>query len=78
MLDLREAVNVDDLKEREKLLARLGWLRIEVQLNLNTIVYWNRTHPDETPIGTEFERAILDFIDGKGPMPTLPESAASQ
>lgn len=69
----KEAVNVVRFKQREKLLARLRKLRAAVVLDINTIEYWNKTHPEEIPISTDFEYAVLAFYDGKGPMPMVPE-----
>lgn len=71
---MREAVNVDDLKERDKLVRRLRKARAEVVLDLNTWEHWNRTHPDQTPIDTTFERAMIAYYDGEGPMPAIPDS----
>lgn len=67
---LREAVNVPDFMERERLVARRLELRAEVQLDLNTIEHWNRLHPDE-PLDANVHHAMLDYLDGKGPMPEL-------
>lgn len=71
-LKLRDAVNVPDALQRDKLVRRINRLRAAVVLDKNTIEHWNRTHPDATPISTDFERAMIDWCDGKGPFPELP------
>lgn len=63
-----------DRAEHAKLVARRARLRLEVQLDLNTIRYWNRLHPDQ-PIDDAFEVAVLAFLDGEGPMPTPPATS---
>lgn len=77
MPELREARNLEEFQQREALVERFRKLRAEVVLELNTIEYWNRTHPLDTPIDVSFERATLAWIDGKGPMPELPTDGAT-
>jgi hypothetical protein len=69
---LREAVNVPDLKERDALVRRMRETRSAAARHLDAIEQWNRAHPDEEPIAASFERAIIDWCDGKGSLPTLP------
>lgn len=71
-LQLREAVDVEDFMQREKLVARARKIRADAVLDKRAIEYWNRHHPDEQPISTAFEDALIAWCDGKGPMPTLP------
>ena len=68
-LPLREAINVDDLKARDRLVRKLAKLRADTILDKSTIEHWNRLHPDEL-ISTEFEDAVIAWCDGRGPMPT--------
>lgn len=68
-IKLREAVNVEDLKARDRLVRRLRKIRHGAVLDKNTYEYWNRLHPNEPPIGTSFEDAVIAWCDGKGPMP---------
>lgn len=70
-LSLPEARNVAGFTAREALLRRIHNLRRQIQIDVNTIEHWNRLHPDE-PISADFERAMLDYIDGNGPMPEVP------
>lgn len=76
LLTLREAVNVPDALQRDKLVRRIKRLRASVVLDVNTIEHWNRTHPNEMPVSTDFERAVIAWCDGKGPFPELPEDAS--
>jgi hypothetical protein len=69
---LREAVNVDDLKQRDKLVRRTRKIRADAVLDKSTCEHWNRLHPDEPPISTAFEDAVIAWCDGKGPMPQEP------
>lgn len=66
---LREAVNVDDLKQRDRLVRRLKKIRADAVLDKGTLLHWNRLHPDETQFSTAFEDAVIAWCDGKGPMP---------
>lgn len=67
---LREPLNVDELKERDKLVRRIKRIRAGFVLDKNTYEHWNRTHPDGRPIDTSFFDKCIDWCDGKGPMPT--------
>lgn len=70
-LKLREAVNVEDFNRREELLGRIWMLRDRVKKDIARIAKWNAANPD-APINDAFERAMLDYLDGKGPMPVIP------
>lgn len=67
---LREAVNFEDFVEREKLVSRRVAMRADAVLQKNTIEYYNRAHPNETPLSTAFEDKVIAWLDGKGPQPT--------
>lgn len=69
-LELREAVNVPDLKERDRLVRRIRKMRADAVLDKNTLEYWNRRHPHERQFSTAFEDKMIAWCDGKGPMPT--------
>lgn len=71
-LMLREARDVPETLHRDAIVRRIAELRASVALDINTIDHWNRTHPEEVPISTEFERSVIEWCDGKGPMPQLP------
>lgn len=75
-LRLREAVNVPDLKMRDKLVRRIAEIRADAVLDKNTAEWFNahRLQPGEAPINTTFEDALIAWCDGKGPIPQLPES----
>lgn len=66
---LREAVNVDDLKARDRLVRRMRKIRGGAVLDKNTYEYWNRLHPNEAPIDTSFEDQVIASCDGLGPLP---------
>lgn len=68
-LRLREAVNVDDLKERDKLVRRYRRARALAAQNVADAEHWNRTHPNEPPLDMTTEREIIAWVDGVGPMP---------
>lgn len=68
-LQLREAVNVADLKRRDALVRRIRQLREEAVLDKNTIEYWNAHHPDESPIDSSWCDEVIAWCDGKGPLP---------
>ena len=72
---LREAVNVDDLMQRDKLELPLRKIRADAVLDKNTIEHWNRMHPDEDAIDASWCDRIIAWCDGTGPMPTLDEVA---
>lgn len=77
MPELREARNVEEFKQREALVKRMRKLRAEVVLEIHTIEYWNRTHPDEPSFDVSYYRAVLAWIDGKGPMPAPPPDGSA-
>lgn len=67
---LREAVNVPDALERDRIVRRFKKSR-EIFVGIkNDIEHWNRTHPNEAPLGTEVEDAFIAYLDGKAPYPT--------
>jgi hypothetical protein len=68
-LQLREAVNVDDLKARDRLVRRFRKLRADAVLDKNTYEHWNRAHPDAKPIDTSWCDEIIAWCDGRGPLP---------
>ena len=70
-LYLREPVNVPDALERDKLVRRRRFLRKQVERDLTTWEHWNRTHPEEEPLDTSVEKAIIAWLDGKGPPPEV-------
>jgi hypothetical protein len=69
---LREAVNVPEALERDRLVRRRLRGRAEVAQCKVDVEHWNRTHPNETPLDTTFEDAMIAWYDGRGPMPELP------
>lgn len=71
-LELRDAVNVSDLKRRDKIVREIRRIRANAVLDKNTFEHINRIHPDWKPIDTSFEQAIIAWCDGKGPMPSVP------
>lgn len=72
-LQLREAVNVKDFNRREELLGRLWKIKERVRKDIADIAKWNAANPDQ-PISDAFEWAMLDYLNGKGPMPTVPDT----
>lgn len=73
-LRLREALNVGDVKRRDRLVRRIKKMRAEAALDRDTLLHWNRTHPEETPFDVSFEESVIAWCDGRGPFPVLPES----
>jgi hypothetical protein len=71
-LRLREAVNVADLKDRDRLVRRIRSIRAGAVLDKGTNAHWNHTHPTELPLSTAFEDAVIAWCDGTGAIPTLP------
>ena len=71
---LRPATTVAEFLAREEVVTRLRAMRERVELDLNTIRYWNLQHPDQ-PIDPSFEEAMLAYLDGRGPMPSLPPAS---
>lgn len=71
-MKLREAVNVKDFNRREELLGRIWLLRDRVRKDMARIEKWNAENPD-APISDAFERAMLEYLDGNGPMPVVPD-----
>lgn len=72
-LQLREAVNVAELKASDRLVRRVKRIRAEAERDLNTIEFWNKHHPDEV-ISADFERAVIAWCDGTGPFPATPNA----
>lgn len=67
---LREALNVDDLKKRDRIVRRLRRLRADTVLDKNTIEHWNRLHPNERQLSTAFEDRVIAWCDDpSGPPP---------
>lgn len=64
-LFLREAVNVEDLKERDKLVRRLRAIRSAAIQGKADLEHWNRLHPNDTPISVAYEDAVIAWCDGK-------------
>lgn len=71
-LELRPAFNVTDALQRDALVRRALKIRAEALQQKHDIEYWNKAHPNETPIDTGFEDAVIAWCDGKGPMPSAP------
>lgn len=65
-------------QRQAELLQRLRNIRAGVVLDKATYEYWNRMHPDEAPISTAFEDAVIAWCDGKGPLPGLPAAPEGQ
>lgn len=65
-LVLREAFNVDDLKQRDAIVRRGRVIRQMAAHDKAQIDRWNAAHPSETPISTEFEDAVIAWGDGTG------------
>jgi len=61
---LREAYNVADALERDGLVRRLRRLRADMLSNRRFIMAWNAANPDQPPISTEVEDAVLGYLDG--------------
>lgn len=76
-LQLREAVNVEDFNRREELIGRIWMLRERVKKDMARLAKWNAAHPDQ-PISDAFERAMLDYLNGKGPMPKIPDASTGE
>lgn len=74
---LREAQNVDEFNRREALVGRIWMMRERVKREIALIARWNMKHPDD-PISDAFERGMLDYLDGKGPMPKLTDAARAE
>lgn len=71
-LRFREAINVPDVIQRDKLVRRMRKIRAGAVLDKATYEHYNRTHPDEVPISTAFEDSVIAWCDGKGPFPKAP------
>ena len=69
-LGLREALNVADLIARDALVQRILLIRTEAIETRRSIQRWNRSHPDEAPLSTTFEDAVIAWCAGDGPPPT--------
>lgn len=70
-LELRPAVNVPDAIARDLLVRRGHRIRAEAVQRKIDMQHWNATHPDEEPIDTSFEDAVIAWCDGKGPFPQV-------
>lgn len=70
MEPLREAVNVADALQRDRLVRRAQKVRADAVLAKADIEHWNRTHADEKQFDTALEDAIIAYCAGAGPMPT--------
>jgi hypothetical protein len=68
-ISLREAVNVPDLKRRDQIVRRIRKIRADAVLDKNTIEWWNEHNPNETPIDAAWCQEVIDWCDGKGPLP---------
>lgn len=71
-LKLRQAVNVPDEIARDRLVRRIRKIRSGAARDKNTYEHWNAAHPDQPPIDTTFEDAVIAWCDGRGPLPTAP------
>lgn len=69
-MKLREAVNVPDFLEREKIVRRFKKIRAEMVLDKNTYEHWNSLHPDERQFDTTFWDAAIAWCDALGDGPT--------
>jgi len=67
---LREAVNVPDEIERDRIIRRFQRTRAYAASLKADVEDWNRRNPDKKPFDTCVEDAIIAFCDGKGPFPT--------
>lgn len=72
-LKLREAFNVADLKKRDKFVRQIRKIRRDAVLDKNTIECWNEQHPNETPIDSSWCQEVIDWCDGKAPLPMRDE-----
>jgi hypothetical protein len=65
---LREAVNVDDLKQRDRIVRKRRKIRANAVLEKNTIEHINRVRGWN--LSTDFWDAVVAWCDNEGPMPT--------
>lgn len=72
-LEFREAINVPEAIEKDRLIRLVRQIRAEAVLDKNTWEHLNATHPDWKPIDTSFEDATIAWCDGKGPLPRRSE-----
>lgn len=70
MEPLREAVNVPDAIERDRVIRGFRRARAHAAELKSDIEKWNRENPNEKPFDTAMEDAIIAYCDGAGPMPT--------
>lgn len=75
---LREPVNVEDALERDRIERRFRQIRANAVQAKRDIEYWNNLHPNEKPVGTAFEDAVIAWCDFKGPEPTMADVENSQ
>jgi hypothetical protein len=66
---LREPLNVPDAMKRDAIIRRFRHARSNAAQLKADIEDWNRNHPDQKPIDTALEDAIIAYCDGKGPWP---------
>jgi hypothetical protein len=69
LMPLREAMNVGELKARDRIVRKLTTMRKQLIIDRETYQRWNRAHPNEAPLSTEFEDAMIEYLDGEAPMP---------
>ena len=68
-LRLREPVNVPDALARDALVGRIVALREKVVQDKAMYERWNKDHPNQTPLSTDFEDRMIAWLDGVGPKP---------
>lgn len=66
---LRQAVNVPDEIERNRLVERMRKIRADAVLDKDSAAHWNATHPNETPLDVTFWDEVIAWCDGRGPLP---------
>ena len=69
---LREPRNVDERIERDCLVRRNLAIRLAASEAKIAVEHWNRAHPGEPPMDTDFEDAVIAWCDGLGPLPEMP------
>lgn len=73
-LVFREPANVADFMTFDKLVRRARRIRREAVQSKRDVECWNRLHPNEPPMSTDWEDSVIAWCDGKGPNPTIPSS----
>ena len=53
------------------LVSRFSKFRADAVQAKHDVEHWNSINPDEKPISTTFEDAVIAWCDGTGPEPTL-------